>query len=147
MSVVQAKIQLSTDELLKAIGQLNQSELNQLVSQIIALRARRQARSLPQAEAKLLLKINQGLSPEVQKRYDELIAKRRAESLTTDEYDELLHLTDKIESLEARRIEYLAELAHLRQTSLTKLMEDLGIHPNYWIDPHRACHCRNTTVE
>jgi len=32
---------------------------------------------LPQAEAKLLLKINQGLSPKVRKRYDELIAKRR----------------------------------------------------------------------
>ena len=125
MSAVQVEVQLSTDELLKVVGQLNQSDLDQLMFQIIALRARRQAPSLPQDEAKLLLKINQGLSPEVQKRYDELIAKRRAESLTTEEYDELLRLTDQIENLEARRMEYLAELACLRQTSLTKLMEDL----------------------
>jgi len=128
MSAVQVEVKISTDELLKAVGQLNQSDLEQIVFQIIALRARRQAHSLPQNEAKLLLKINQGLPPEVQKRYEELIAKRRAESLTTEEYDELLRLTDQIENLEARRVEYLAELACLRQTSLTKLMEDLGIH-------------------
>ena len=129
MSVIQVESQLSTDELLKAIGQLKQPELEGLVFQILALRVRRQAPSLLQDEARLLLKINQGLSPEVQKRYDELIAKRWSESLTTDEYDELLRLTDQIENLEARRMEYLAELARLRQTSLTKLMENLGIHP------------------
>lgn len=133
MSVIQVEAQLSTDELLKAIGQLNQPELDGLVFQIIALRARRQAPGLPQDEARLLLKINQGLSPEVQKRYDELIAKRRAESLTTDEYDELLRLTNQIENLEARRMEYLAELARLRQTSLTKLMENLGIRPPAYV--------------
>ena len=129
MAIVQVEAQLSTDELLKAVDKLSLPELEQLAFQIIALRARRQAPSLPQAEAKLLLKINQGLPPEVQKRYDELIAKRRAESLAPDEYDELLHLTDQIENLEARRMEYLAELACLRQTSLTKLMGDLDIRP------------------
>ncbi|MBM4467689.1 MAG: STAS/SEC14 domain-containing protein [Chloroflexi bacterium] len=129
MSIVQVQAQLSTDELLKAAGQLSQTELEQFALQIVALRARRQAPSLPQGEAGLLFKINRGLPPAVQKRYDELVAKRRAESLTSDEYDELLRLTDQIENLEARRVEYLAELARLRQTSLTELMEDLGIRP------------------
>ena len=59
MSVIQVEAQLSTDELLKAIGQLNQPELDGLVFQIIALRARRQAPGLPQDEARPLLKINQ----------------------------------------------------------------------------------------
>ena len=129
MPIVRVETQLSTDELLKAVGKLSLPELEQFAFQIIALRARRQAPSLPQAEAKLLLKINRGLSPEIQKRYDDLIAKRRAESLAPDEYDELLRLTDQVENLEARRIEYLAELAHLCQTSLTKLMENLDIRP------------------
>ena len=129
MPIVQVKAQLSTDELLKAVRQLTPTELERLAFQIIALRAQRQAPSLPQDEAELLLKINQGVPPEVQKRYNELIAKRRAESLSPDEYDELLRLTDQVENLEARRMEYLAELARLRQTSLTKLMENLGIRP------------------
>jgi hypothetical protein len=127
MPVVQVEAQLSTDELLRAIEQLSQPELGKLVSQVIGLQAQRKAPSLPQVEAELLLKINQGVPPDVQKRYDELITKRQAEILTPDEYNELLRLTDQIENLEARRMEYLAELARLRKTSLTALMETLGI--------------------
>lgn len=129
MPVVQVEAELSTDELLKAAEQLSQSELEQFVSQIITLKAQRRAPSLPQAEAELLLKINQGVPPEIQRRYDELIAKRQAESLTPNEYEELLRLTDEIEKLEARRVEYLVELARLRKTSLTELMKQLGIRP------------------
>ena len=86
MPILQVETELSTDKLLKAVEQLSQPELERFAFQVIALRARRQVHSLPQTEAKLLLKINEGLPPEVQRRYDELIAKRRAESLTPDEY-------------------------------------------------------------
>lgn len=133
MPLVQVEARLSTDELLKAVGQLSRPELEQFAVQIITLRAQRRAPSLSQAEAELLLKINQGLPPEVQKRYNELVVKRRAESLTPDEYDELLRLTDQAENLEARRMEYLAELARLRQTSLVKLMKNLGIRPPAYV--------------
>jgi len=127
MPVVQVEAQLSTDELLKAADQLSQSELEQFARQVIALRARRQAPSLPQIESELLIKVNQGVDPDVQQRYDELIEKRQAESLSFDEHQELLRLSDEIEKVNARRMEHLAELAHLRQISLTELMEDLGI--------------------
>ncbi len=127
MPTVQVEAQLSFDELLEAVGQLSSSELEQFVHRVIALQARRKAPSLPQAEVELLLRINRGIPPDIQERYDELIAKRRAETLTPDEYSELLRLGDEVEKLEAKRVEYLAELARLRKTSLTALMEDLGI--------------------
>ena len=85
------------------------------------------ARCLPEAEAHLLRHINEGLSPEVWRRYTELIAKRRAETLTPDEHAALITLSDQIEELNARRIEFLAELARLRQTSLSEIMRQLGI--------------------
>lgn len=129
MAIVKVETELSTDKLLKAVGQLNKSELEQFVSQVINLRAQRLVHSLSQAEAQLIVKINQGLPPEIQKRYYELIDKRREESLGSDEYDELLRLTDQIENLEARRIEYLSELARYRKVSLTELMETMGIQP------------------
>lgn len=75
-----------------------------------------------------------GVPPDLQKRYNELIAKRQAEILTADEYEELLRLTHETEKLEARRMEYLGELARLRGTSLTALMENLGIRPPAEID-------------
>ncbi len=82
---------------------------------------------LPQDEADLLLKINQGLSQPAQHRYDELIAKRQAETLTPDEYAELLRLSDQTEHMNAERLAALAALAQLRQTTLPHLMRDLGI--------------------
>lgn len=127
MSFIQIKAQLSMDELLKAIEQLNPPELEQFLSHVVALQAKRKAPSAPQVEAELLLKINQGVPSDTQRRYDELIAKRRKETLTPDEYDDLLSMTEQIEHLEARRMEYLAEMARIRKTSLAALMESLGI--------------------
>jgi hypothetical protein len=83
-------------------------------------------------ESDLLQKINQGLPSDVWQRYHQLVAKRRAETLTPEEQEELIALSDQIEMMNVRRIEHLAELAHLRQTSLEALMEQLGIKaPEY----------------
>jgi LAS superfamily LD-carboxypeptidase LdcB len=128
MSIVKLEVQLSSAELLKAVEQLNLSELEQFVSQVIVLQAQRKANRLPQAEAELLLKINQGIPANLQRDYKELIAKRDDEILTEDEYQKLLQLTEEIEKIQAQRIENLAELARLRGISLSTLMENLGIH-------------------
>jgi hypothetical protein len=52
---------------------------------------------------------------------------RRSETLTAEEYDELLKLTAQIEKLDVERLEYLKELACIRQISLTALMKQLNI--------------------
>ncbi len=62
-----------------------------------------------------------------ERRYDELTAKRRSNTITPEELRELLDLIDQIEHSDAERIQKLAQLAHLRQTSLTALMNELGI--------------------
>lgn len=124
MSTVKLEVHLSSEELLKAVEQLSQPDLEQFVSQVIALQAQRKASNLPQVEAELLLKFNQGILSETQKYYDELIAKREAEILTNEEHIELLNLSEQIERLQAKRIDYLSELAPLRGISLTRLMEN-----------------------
>lgn len=127
MPVIQVQAQVPTDELLKAVGRLSPSDLEQFVSQVIALRAQRQTPSLSRAESELLFKINEGMPPDLQTRYNELIAKRQAETLTPEEYEELLRVTQQVEKLQARRVEYLVELARMRGVSLNTLMENLGI--------------------
>lgn len=82
---------------------------------------------MDQTEAELLEQINQGLPPDVQQRYDELTAKRRAETLTPEEHEELLDLINRIEQADAERIQVLAELAQLRGVSVPALMDELGI--------------------
>ena len=83
--------------------------------------------SLPEGEARLIEQINEGFPPELWRRYNELVDKRRAENLTAGEQTELISLSDQVEELSTRRLEFLAELARLRQTSLAELMQQLGI--------------------
>lgn len=127
MTILQVEAQLTTDELLRAVKQLNKNDLEKFASQVLNLRAKEQAPSLPKSEAELLQKINQGLPTDLLAQYSELAAKRQAETLTPEEHAELLKLTDQIEHQEAERAKSLAELAQLRQTSTTDLINELGI--------------------
>jgi hypothetical protein len=81
----------------------------------------------PSNEADLLRQINRDISPDVLSRYNELFGKRQAETLTPAEYTELLTLTNQVEQREAERVSALAELAKLRQISLSELMTALSI--------------------
>jgi hypothetical protein len=80
-----------------------------------------------------LLKINHTIPPDVQQRYDALIAKRRAETLTPEEHTELVHLSDQVEQLEAERMAAVASLAQLRGMSLAEVMQALGLQPPAYV--------------
>ena len=127
MTGFRVEAQVSVTNLLKAVRQLSLPEMESFIHQVIALQAQRKAPSLSQAEAELLLIINQGLPPSLRTRYAELIAKRKTESLSSDEHGELLRLTEQVEKLEVQRVELLAELAHVRKTTLSALMKELGL--------------------
>ena len=129
MSVVRIETELSFDTLLQAVEQLSILDLEQLMSQVVRVQAKRKAPSLSSDETALMLKINQGLPPETQQRFDELVAKRQAETLTPDELQELIELTDRIEQSDAERMQSLAQLARIRGISLDVLMDTLKIQP------------------
>ena len=120
---------MSIEELLDSAAQLDTPELEHFVSEVLALQAKRRAPHLSRDEAALLQKINQGLPPDVQQRYDTLIEKRQEETLTSDEHQELITMNDQIEEADAERVKDLVTLAQLRKVSITALMDELGIHP------------------
>ncbi len=129
MPTAQVKVPLSTTRVLEAVESMSTIELEQIFSRVIALRAQRKAPHLPAKESELLIKINRGLPPDIQKRLNQLVAKRRDGALTPDEHRELLELTNVLENAEANRVEALAELSRLRGVSLNTLMHELGIKP------------------
>ncbi len=122
-------IQIAADQLLEAARQLPPPEFNQLVERLLAWRGQlmNAAPRLSAAETALLLKINQGVAPAPQQRYDELLEKRDARTLTPEEYQELLALTDQVEAFNVERVKALADLAQLRQVSLPEVMRQLGL--------------------
>ena len=132
MTNLHINAQVSCDDLLKAVGQLNPPDLERFVMDVLHLQAAQKARNLSKSESELLMKINQPVTAATSQRYAELISKRRAETLTSDEYAELLTVGERVEQLETQRMEALAELARLRKTTLTALMKNLGIRtPDY----------------
>ena len=120
---------MSVDELIAAANTLNEPDLDRVLHQIATLRARRKSPFLPEEESKLLLKINQPVPSDLRSNYQVLREKREAETLTDDEHDRLIQLSQQIESIGTQRLEALATLAQLRQTSLVELMKTLGIQP------------------
>jgi hypothetical protein len=120
---------MSTKELLKAVEQLKPSELDRFVSDVIALKAQREAPRLTLAETDLLLKINQGLSPNLRKKWGQLIRKRDARKLSPQEHRELIRLTDQIEALQANRVKWMVQLARIRNQPFDELVRELGIQP------------------
>ena len=89
----------------------------------------RRAPQLSPRESELLQAINRSLSQVQWERYHDLVAQRQAETLTPEEQVELIAISDRIEEANAARIEYVAELARLRSTTLPALMKErMTIH-------------------
>jgi hypothetical protein len=130
MSTISVQSEVSIDAMVRGVEQLSTPDLEQLVDRVLAIRARRRAPSLTRKETDLLRRINQGITPNKQVRFDELTAKRRADTLTSSEHQELLELLDLIEQHDVKRMEALAELAQLRNLPIRVLIKDLGIHPS-----------------
>ncbi len=122
-------IQIETEQLLSAALQLPPPELERFVARLFTLKARQKSPSLPEREAELLMKINRGLPTATQERLNKLIEKRRTETISAKELRELKKLTDRIEKLDAERLELLTELAALRNVPLRKLIKQLGLRP------------------
>lgn len=121
------QVQVSRDDLLRAIRQLDTAEFSGLVSDVLSLRAQRTAPVLSADEATLLQHINQRLPEEAQQRRAELQARLAAETLTAEEHAALVQLNAAAEQLNAQRIEALTQLAGLRRVSLRQVMQDLGL--------------------
>ena len=122
-------IQIEKEQLLEAMLQMPQRELEQFVAKAFSLKARERTIALSEREAELLFKINKGLPSATQRRLNELIDKRRAETISAKELRELKKLTDQIEKADAKRLELLTELARLRNVPLRKLIKQLGLKP------------------
>jgi uncharacterized coiled-coil DUF342 family protein len=118
---------MSLDELIQAANQLDETDLDQFLQQVVTLRARRKSTVIEAQEALLLEQINQAIPTDLRQQYQSLRTQREAETLTDSDHHTLIQLSKQIEAFGVRRLEALAQLAQLRQVSLLALMQTLGI--------------------
>ena len=129
MPTINIEADISVETLVKATEQLSPLDLQRFRSQVLAISAKRAASSVSESETQCLLRINQRLPIERQQRYDQLIAKRDAETLTAEEHVELLQLSQQAEAIDVQRMEALTKLAQLRGVTLSDVLRQLKIGP------------------
>jgi len=113
----------------QTLSSLSLSDLDLVMKQVIGIRKQKLPGVLSPAEADLLKKINTPTPHEIQQRYDYLIRLRNREELNETQYQELIELTSFTENLNVKRLEYLVQLAKLRNVSLDDLIEQLELKP------------------
>ena len=119
------QLEVTTENLLNAVVQMPESEFNSFVKKAKVLRSKKVFNS--SLEADLILKINSVFPTDKRQRYNELYAKFQDEKTSENEYQELLQLNDEFESLNNKRLQFIAKLADIRQKSLLEVMKELGI--------------------
>lgn len=122
-------IQIESDQLLNAALQMPEEEFQRFVTRLFTLKAHERTPALSERESELLTGINQGLSSADARRMKELIGKRQSYTLTENELQELIQLTDESERLNVDRLKHLLELAQLRGVTLDDVMNQLHIRP------------------
>ncbi len=127
MSSIQLRANISLNDLINSVDQLENKDLEYFLDQILSLHANRKKKGLNTSEGDLLEKINNTLSDEEQETYQKLLKKRDEESLSEEEHSTLLQISDKLELLHAQRMEALSDLAKLKGVKLSALLEQLEI--------------------
>jgi beta-glucosidase-like glycosyl hydrolase len=133
MTIVEVPAKLTVDDLVTAVDQLPNQELNAFVRRVLALQAQRGLTVLEDEQEQGLLTIieNQQLSPERRQRLAHLRLKSREGTLTPSEHAELLQFVQQVEQQDLIRLEAMIELAQKRGISLADLLRDLGIEPSH----------------
>ncbi len=119
---------MSVAEILDTARGLDITKFEYLFSELSAIRI--QKSKLPilnGVESQLLTKINYLFDEKKWERLKYLDWKSEFEVLSKKEESELLKLAESYENYSVEKLKYIAQLAEIRQISIDKLMENLGI--------------------
>ncbi len=120
---------MTVNELLKNVQQLDLKDFEELLKKIQQLRSKMLPEGMTSKEKELIKKINAPF-PQVKKmRLDYLIARRDTHTLTEEQYQELLGLTETFEQYELRRLKLLSKLADINNISLPEVIRSYKIKP------------------
>ncbi len=121
--------QITINELLKSVGQLDTREFEEFFMKIQSLRAQKIPSDVRSEENKLLKQINAGLLSTKQVRFEYLVARRDAGTIMEQEFNELVTLTEEIEKNDTLRLKRIAKLADLKKMSLHDVVDFYKLRP------------------
>jgi hypothetical protein len=119
----------TVSDILNSVDRFDKSKFEQFYQELMALRLKKSGLPLLNAvESQLLNKINIEFDPKKWDRLTYLDWKLEFGALTAKEETESLKLAEAYEHYSVERLKSLSQLALIRQVSIDKLMEQLGIN-------------------
>lgn len=128
MSTLTIDLDKATEQTLSQISAQEGSAIEQVATRLLA-RAVRSDKPLTPHEIHLLRLAREDLPDAHWRRYRKLGRKRRTETITPEEYTELLELGNQIEVHHVKRMTAVWELAQLWGCDFDELMQILGVGP------------------
>lgn len=114
--------------LFNLFNNLSINELEEVIRELNQLLIKRKKKQ--PTETDLIIQLNATVLTELQwQRYRNLRQKLEAEVLTTAEHEEYMELLSLDRELVLKRTEILVEIANLRNTTVTEVMDDLQVRP------------------
>ena len=114
---------------MREVAQAEGLDVPTLARETMAARLREYDPSRALTESELLERINRGFPEAFWDRYRLLIARRRVETMTPEEQQEAIGMSDQLEAWRVERLQYLIKLAEMRHTSVESLMQKMGLRP------------------
>jgi hypothetical protein len=127
MPTVDVPAQLTVEHLIAAIKQLSPAEWHEFQQQLTEWQEQNETGGETDESLLARIRANSRLPDFEQRRFNQLRRKRQAEQLTALEEAELQGLWQRVEQMNAVRLEALTRLARHRHTEVRLLMRDLGI--------------------
>ena len=123
------QVTVSPEELMQIVDQMPADELADFTNRVLVVKAQRTAATLDATEESILGAIYAAQLSQVQQQRLRALGQKLevADSLTSDEQQELQSLTEETERLNAVRIERVAQLATLWGKPLPVVMKQLGL--------------------
>ena len=125
MSSIHIKTEITFNELLKGVEQLNSKEIDSFIKKLFALKTRRLNPQLIKLETSLTKQINKKLPKTKLSKYNSLIQKQQEGKLTKKDHKELGTLIDMIEEIEVKKAQAIITLSQIKGISPTQLMENI----------------------
>jgi hypothetical protein len=120
-------LEITPENILSVVVKLPENEFKSLFSNAQKLRQKK-SENQADKEVRLVKQVNESILSDAERlRFDELVQKRRDENIGENEQKELTKLADKSEELNTKRLEYLVEIAEIRDKSLREVMKELEI--------------------
>lgn len=128
MSKIRIHTEIDTNSFLAGLAHWQISELEKFAHDLNDFILRKKAKDKEKKEAGLLLKIHESdLTKEKKEEYQNLMQKLEMETISEEERQVFLKLTEDEENLRNQRVALMFELAQLRNVTLPEVMKDLGL--------------------